>query len=176
MKKTIAIFFLLLVVATFTTCLFCQNTPPGGDPFTLQIPASVSDTTGIISKLKASAGHFVSDFNYQFYPASAYAQYTVKSDRVDTIGSVVRVAVDKSGNRLTLQNLDNMSRPVYFSDVTYIGHNGVALVYLSSSQSKDVVLVSPLFGWAIVVFEHADKRGYTAHVFGKSPNLTDLLK
>ena len=166
MKKTIATIFLLITAMTLGTCLFCQG----------EIPVPPADTTGIIAKLKASAGHFVSDFNYQFYPASTYGQYTVKPDRIDTIANVVRVAVDKSGNRFTFQNLDDMSRPVYFSDVNYIGHNGVALVYLSTTQAKDILLVSPLFGWAIVVFEHADKRGYTAHCFGKCPNLTDLLK
>lgn len=171
MKKTIVTIFLLIAAMTLGTCLFCQSTLPGQG---IDLPPA--DTTGVIEKLKASVGHFVSDFNFQFYPASTYAQHTVKPGRVDTVGNVVRVAVDKTGNRLTLQNLDDMSRPIYFSDVNYIGHNGVALAYLSTTQSKDVLLVSPLFGWAIVVFEHADKQGYTAHCFGKCPSLTDLLK
>jgi hypothetical protein len=135
-----------------------------------------TDTAGIIGQIRKNCGAFLSDLNYEFYPTSEYIRRQNRPEQIDTVASPIRSFLKKEGNLLSVQNLDNLSAPLYYTTVNYVGHIGVALIYTSQVSPLEAVIVSPLFGWAIVVFEHTDKQGYTSHNFGKCPALNELLK
>ena len=129
------------------------------------------------------------DFEYSFFPESKYAMYTsvmavdsatkVIAPKVDSVGHIWQSRVKKEGDRLTVQNLADLSTPFYSEAVKFVGvsNDGAnTLIYEAKTQAREMVAVNPLLGYVIVGFKFCDKKAKSDsdcdlqfHYFGNVP-------
>ena len=179
--------YLTLTLLFLSGLMFAQSSQPA--------PTSTSKS----DKIEVTNAPGSADYNFEFYPTNVFLSYSAKvvfdssaqkfQWKTDTVKNSFSVRVQKENDQISITNLRNLTAPIYKAKVEYLGvttdGNG-AFVYAAKTQEKETIIVSPLFGWVIIVFKsecgrpkkqmavspgHSSEDCDTAvYYFGNTPN------
>lgn len=142
---------------------------------------------GQTSTLPETVGN---DYDYTYFPSPVYLLLselrvldTATQNLVwkkDSLPQIAQVIVDKEGDRLTISGTANTSQTFYRNIVKFISTIDGVTTYEAVTETKEMVLVCPGGGWAMLAFRDKEaantpvkkpgqKQNYIVHYFGKVP-------
>jgi hypothetical protein len=142
-----------------------------------------------LAAFSAGAQQQQNDFNYSFNPTPRYSleskvqvmdSVTNKvSWKQDSTGKGLAIFVKKEGNEFTIGNIFNPTSIVYKEEVVFKGvDSSGSLVYESTKETHERVVVNPIQGFVVVTFFNCEKSKFAknredcdkvVHLFGNAP-------